>query len=231
MTTRSTTVSSTKYLLLKSYLRRQTHPIATTNATFGHKVSLWDQFCCFSFVVCSWCRLGLHPKFVRIQRQHGHVHLHRPARERCSGQCLWVIQELFFHFKPNVHPAWCSSLLFSQNLTVSEVQNLLGTNLNDLKSYENETLVQSWIRSQLQSELDGLGLGLTGGRSSPTTPSGTTVTTAAPTVTNTAPSTTTTTTTTTAVTTTGEHCKSWKYLFVHTICGSLQWACLFLCFR
>ncbi|TNM85313.1 hypothetical protein fugu_007584 [Takifugu bimaculatus] len=97
------------------------------------------------------------------------------------------------------------------NLTVSEVQNLLGSNLNDLKLYENETLVRSWTSLQLQSELDGLGLGLTGGRSSPTTPSGTTATvdpnavtsTAAPTVTNTAPST--PTTTTTAATTTGSN--------------------------
>ncbi|XP_056890700.1 uncharacterized protein LOC130526797 [Takifugu flavidus] len=97
------------------------------------------------------------------------------------------------------------------NLTVSEVQNLLGSNLNDLKLYENETLVRSWTSLQLQSELDGLGLGLTGGRSSPTTPSGTTATvdpnavtsTAAPTVTNTASST--PTTTTTAATTTGSN--------------------------
>ncbi|XP_051242521.1 uncharacterized protein mslnb isoform X49 [Dicentrarchus labrax] len=55
------------------------------------------------------------------------------------------------------------------NLSVTEVQGLLGTNLADLKSYENQTLVQSWIRSQRQSELETLGVGLVGGRADPTT--------------------------------------------------------------
>ncbi|XP_029355460.1 uncharacterized protein mslnb [Echeneis naucrates] len=50
------------------------------------------------------------------------------------------------------------------NLTVNEVKGLLGSNLPDLKSYENQTLVQSWISRQLQSELDTLGVGLVGGR-------------------------------------------------------------------
>ncbi|XP_020560196.1 uncharacterized protein LOC101156712 [Oryzias latipes] len=73
------------------------------------------------------------------------------------------------------------------SLTVSEVKNLLGTNLPDLKSYENQPLVQTWIRSQLQSELDTLGLNLSGGRADP--------------VTNTTSLTATTTTTTTTKTT------------------------------
>lgn len=55
-----------------------------------------------------------------------------------------------------------------QSLSVDEVKGLLGTNLPDLKSYENETLVQNWISSRLQSELDTLGLGLTGGRADTT---------------------------------------------------------------
>ncbi|KAK2817326.1 hypothetical protein Q5P01_025517 [Channa striata] len=54
------------------------------------------------------------------------------------------------------------------NLTVSEVQNLLGNNVADLKSYENQTLVRSWISSQYQSQLDALQIGLVGGRASPT---------------------------------------------------------------
>ncbi|KAM6939487.1 mesothelin-like protein [Xenentodon cancila] len=54
------------------------------------------------------------------------------------------------------------------NLSVSDVRNLLGTNLPDLKSYENQSLVQSWIRSQYQSQLDTLGLGLVGGKADPT---------------------------------------------------------------
>lgn len=61
----------------------------------------------------------------------------------------------------------CSSSL--QNLTVNEVKDLLGNNLRDLKDYENQTLVDTWIRSQLQSELDTLQIGLVGGRADPTT--------------------------------------------------------------
>lgn len=59
-------------------------------------------------------------------------------------------------------------LCIPQNLSVHEVQGLLGTNLADLKSYENQTLVQNWIRMQSQSQLDTLGLGLQGGRADST---------------------------------------------------------------
>uniref|UniRef100_A0A3Q1EDG4 Mesothelin-like protein n=1 Tax=Acanthochromis polyacanthus TaxID=80966 RepID=A0A3Q1EDG4_9TELE len=55
------------------------------------------------------------------------------------------------------------------NLTVSEVQGLLGNNLADLKAYENQTLVQNWIIRTPQTELDTLGIGLKGGRADPTT--------------------------------------------------------------
>ncbi|RVE75912.1 hypothetical protein OJAV_G00003510 [Oryzias javanicus] len=76
------------------------------------------------------------------------------------------------------------------NLTVTEVKGLLGTNLPDLKSYENQTLVQTWIRSQYQSELNTLGLNLSGGRADPVTTATNSTTAAA--------ATTMTTTTTTA---------------------------------
>ncbi|XP_051570817.1 uncharacterized protein mslna [Myxocyprinus asiaticus] len=56
------------------------------------------------------------------------------------------------------------------NLTVSEVQGLLGLNLRDLKTFENETTVQSWITRQLQSELDKLNISLTGGRADSVSP-------------------------------------------------------------
>ncbi|XP_023810060.1 mesothelin-like protein [Oryzias latipes] len=56
------------------------------------------------------------------------------------------------------------------SLTASEVKGLLGTSLPDLKSYENQTLVQTWIRSQYQSELDILGLDLQGGKVDPSIP-------------------------------------------------------------
>lgn len=62
------------------------------------------------------------------------------------------------------------------NLTVGEVKGLLGTNLANLKSYQNEPLVKTWTGRQTQVELDTLGIGLTGGRVDPitTTPNSTT---------------------------------------------------------
>ncbi|XP_026214815.1 uncharacterized protein LOC113161444 [Anabas testudineus] len=56
------------------------------------------------------------------------------------------------------------------NLTVSQVQRLLGSNLPDLVLYQNQSLVRSWIRSQPQIQLDSLGLGLVGGLASSTNP-------------------------------------------------------------
>lgn len=46
---------------------------------------------------------------------------------------------------------------------MSEVESLLGTNVAGLKSYENNSLVRSWIQQQPQSDLDRLSLGLMGG--------------------------------------------------------------------
>ncbi|KAK6306907.1 hypothetical protein J4Q44_G00220550 [Coregonus suidteri] len=54
------------------------------------------------------------------------------------------------------------------SLTVSEVKGLLGTNVDDLKTFENDTVVQAWVAKQLQSDLDTLGLGLTGGKAAST---------------------------------------------------------------
>ncbi|XP_043971595.1 uncharacterized protein mslna [Gambusia affinis] len=51
-----------------------------------------------------------------------------------------------------------------QSLLVREVATLLGDNLPDLKSFENTPIVRSWISSQLQSELNTLNIGITGGR-------------------------------------------------------------------
>ncbi|KAK7904864.1 hypothetical protein WMY93_017471 [Mugilogobius chulae] len=56
------------------------------------------------------------------------------------------------------------------NLSVSEVQNLLGSNVADLKTFENATVVETWINLQKQSDLDTLGLGLTTTRVDPTNP-------------------------------------------------------------
>ncbi|KAA0705446.1 hypothetical protein E1301_Tti016980 [Triplophysa tibetana] len=57
-----------------------------------------------------------------------------------------------------------------KNLTVPEVKGLLGSNLRDLKTYENQTLVRSWISKQLQSDLNLLNIGLTGGKTNNATP-------------------------------------------------------------
>ncbi|KAL3968399.1 guanine nucleotide-binding protein G(I)/G(S)/G(T) subunit beta-3 [Sarotherodon galilaeus] len=56
------------------------------------------------------------------------------------------------------------------NLTVSNVKGLMGMHLPDLKLFENDTVVQTWINLQLQSELDTLNLGLISNRMSPINP-------------------------------------------------------------
>ncbi|XP_015249497.1 PREDICTED: mesothelin-like protein [Cyprinodon variegatus] len=61
-----------------------------------------------------------------------------------------------------------------QSLTVEQVKGLVGDNLADLKSFENNPVVRSWITNQLQSDLDKLGINLVGGRADPTTNSQTT---------------------------------------------------------
>lgn len=123
----------------------------------------------------------------------------------CVYEC--VKQEFLFLFQ-----AKRSSSLLSQNLTVSEVKGLLGSNLIELKSYENQTLVQRWVRLQPQSELDTLVIGLTGGKTSDTsTVSATTYSGTSGTVNpNAATNTAAPTTTITTVTTTGESCKSFN---------------------
>ncbi|XP_029937835.1 mesothelin-like protein [Myripristis murdjan] len=70
------------------------------------------------------------------------------------------------------------------NLTVSQVRNLIGNNLPDLKMFENVTAVNIWVNLQQQSDLDTLGLGLVTSRVSNTptiTPQPTTPTTQKPT--------------------------------------------------
>nr|XP_023670663.1 uncharacterized protein LOC111845464 isoform X1 [Paramormyrops kingsleyae] len=53
------------------------------------------------------------------------------------------------------------------NLTVKEVQGLLGTCLPDLKTFKNVSILHQWIANQFQSDLNTLKIGLTGGRSGP----------------------------------------------------------------
>ncbi|XP_048870277.1 uncharacterized protein LOC125742379 isoform X2 [Brienomyrus brachyistius] len=54
-------------------------------------------------------------------------------------------------------------------LTVKEVKSLLGSNLPQLKTYDNVNVIQDWIKQQYQSDLNTLGLGLTGGKVASTT--------------------------------------------------------------
>lgn len=56
-----------------------------------------------------------------------------------------------------------------QSLSVSAVKGLLGNNLQDLLTFENDTVIRTWISLQFQSELDKLGIGLTGGKADLTT--------------------------------------------------------------
>ncbi|NXC64186.1 MSLNL protein, partial [Aleadryas rufinucha] len=56
-----------------------------------------------------------------------------------------------------------------QKLSVTDVKNLLGENLPELKEAENEPSVLSWVKLQSQRELDCvLGIGLQGGLQEPT---------------------------------------------------------------
>ena len=52
---------------------------------------------------------------------------------------------------------------------MTNVQGLMGNQLQDLKLFENNTVIQTWVNMQLQSDLDRLGVGLTTNRTNPTT--------------------------------------------------------------
>ncbi|XP_050958908.1 uncharacterized protein LOC127160258 [Labeo rohita] len=61
-------------------------------------------------------------------------------------------------------------------LSVSDVRALMGSAVGDLKVFENDSVVQAWIASQPQSQLDTLNVGLYGGRADPSAPAPTPVT-------------------------------------------------------
>lgn len=54
-------------------------------------------------------------------------------------------------------------------LNVTDVKSLLGVNVGDLKTYVSASQIQQWIKLQLQSDLDTLKIGLTGGRNATAT--------------------------------------------------------------
>ncbi|KAK7160943.1 hypothetical protein R3I94_003808 [Phoxinus phoxinus] len=55
------------------------------------------------------------------------------------------------------------------SLSVPDVRALMGSAVEDLKVFENDSVVQAWIASRPQSQLDTLSLGLRGGRADPST--------------------------------------------------------------
>ncbi|KAM8736264.1 uncharacterized protein AB9X84_021757 isoform 1-T1 [Acanthopagrus schlegelii] len=58
-------------------------------------------------------------------------------------------------------------------LNVTNVRGLMGFQLQDLKLFENDTVIRDWVNLQSQSDLDSLGVGLTTNRTNLTTaPSG-----------------------------------------------------------
>ncbi|XP_043945667.1 mucin-4-like [Protopterus annectens] len=50
-----------------------------------------------------------------------------------------------------------------QKLSATHLKNLVGVNLQDMRSLANDAIMSKWIRSHRQSEVDTLGLGFTGG--------------------------------------------------------------------
>ncbi|XP_058496339.1 uncharacterized protein LOC131466838 isoform X2 [Solea solea] len=119
--------------------------------------------------------------FSETSRSSVSVSSYQLAKSYLGGANLSYIQSLA---KSNVSMDMATFTSLDENviqaLTVDEVKNLLGANVAELKNYENQTQVESWIRAQYQSELDTLGLGLVGGRADPTTVAVTTTTAAAP---------------------------------------------------
>ncbi|KAI3367910.1 hypothetical protein L3Q82_026737, partial [Scortum barcoo] len=58
-----------------------------------------------------------------------------------------------------------------KSLTTTNVQGLMGDQLQDLKAFENDTVIRTWLNLQSQSDLDTLGLGLTTNKTDPVTAS------------------------------------------------------------
>lgn len=52
---------------------------------------------------------------------------------------------------------------------MTNVQGLMGNQLRDLKLFENDPVIQTWVNRQLQSDLDKLALNLTTNRPDLTT--------------------------------------------------------------
>ncbi|XP_041828515.1 uncharacterized protein LOC121631572 [Melanotaenia boesemani] len=73
-----------------------------------------------------------------------------------SSQNISMDVDTFRSLKPDVITA----------LTVTNVKGLMGSHLRDLKLFENDTVVQTWVNLQLQSDLDTLGVGLISTRTS-----------------------------------------------------------------
>ncbi|TTE81781.1 Mesothelin-like protein [Bagarius yarrelli] len=96
--------------------------------------------------------------------------LMRPLANALSvSHCSLEQKQLLFSIAQLSYRSLSTKPTTNTDLTVREVQGLLGVNVPDLKTYESNAVVHSWISRQLQSDLDTLGIGLTGGRAGPTT--------------------------------------------------------------
>lgn len=52
---------------------------------------------------------------------------------------------------------------------MTNIKNLMGSQLQDLEVFKEDPVIQSWVNRQLQADLDKLGLNLTTNRTNPTT--------------------------------------------------------------
>ncbi|CAG5895038.1 unnamed protein product [Menidia menidia] len=76
-----------------------------------------------------------------------------------STQNISMDVDTFRSLEPNV----------INDLSVTDVQGLVGDHVPDLKLFENDTVIQTWVNLQRQSDLDLLGVGLISNRTDPTT--------------------------------------------------------------
>lgn len=87
---------------------------------------------------------------------------------------LYFISDIFFVAnnlvckKPQANSPHCF-IWNAQSLTTTNVKGLMGNHLQDLKAFENDTVIRTWLNTRSQSDLDTLGLGLTTNKTDPTT--------------------------------------------------------------
>ncbi|XP_051764956.1 uncharacterized protein LOC127520644 [Ctenopharyngodon idella] len=100
----------------------------------------------------------------RAQRNNGPIYYHL-INPYLGGAPLEDVRALAsYNIAMDVSTLRSLSLPVVTSLSVSDVRALMGSAVADLKVFENDSVVQAWIASQPQSQLDTLNLGLRGGR-------------------------------------------------------------------